>query len=86
MNEALQKAQEKMREMRENGEVIQILNPWEKWQSAEKSTRKLAIDAFCFQCMGGHDDPTGVRGMVKDCTCGPESTLPCPLFDWRPYK
>jgi hypothetical protein len=45
-------------------------------------SRKLAIDAMCFHCMGctkDHMEP-GVKGSIRNCT-SPD----CPLFAFRPY-
>ena len=52
--------------------------PTERWQ--DKDTRATAIAAFCYQCMGES------RTEIRNCTAGPDSILPCPLWNWRPYK
>lgn len=36
-------------------------------------------------CMGGPES-AGYRQSVRDCPSGPASSLPCPLYGWRPYK
>lgn len=43
-------------------------------------TRKLAIEIFCIQCLGGEDEP-GIRNHVKNCCC-----TQCPLYQYRPFK
>jgi len=43
-------------------------------------SRKAAIDAFCWDCMGG-DGNVGVTRMIRDCT-----SPSCPLFSFRPYQ
>lgn len=42
-------------------------------------SRKAAMDAMCFHCMGGETEPY-VR-LIKGCT-----SHQCPLHSWRPYK
>ena len=61
-------------------------NPWQKWQ--DQDTRKSAIAAKCWECMGGSADyATGIREAIRSCSCGPENAGPrCPLWAWRPYK
>lgn len=60
-------------------------NPVERWQ--EQDTRKSAIAAFCWQCMGGtHDEANGARAAVCDCPSAPGTVNPCPLWHWRPYQ
>jgi hypothetical protein len=60
-------------------------NPWQRWQ--DHDTRKTAIEAFCWHCMGGTaTDGTGVRENIRTCASGPDSEVPCPLHGWRPYK
>lgn len=57
-------------------------NPYQKWQ--DQDTRKTAIEAFCFQCVGGEQ---GYRSSIRDCTCnGKSGATLCPLYNWRPYK
>jgi hypothetical protein len=53
----------------------------------DRDTRKSAIDAFCWQCMGGQPEAAeGARALIRDCAATPESNNPCPLWNWRPYK
>lgn len=60
-------------------------NPAQKWQ--DKDTRATAINAFCWQCMGGTTTETnGARAQIRACPSGPGSINPCPLWAWRPYK
>jgi hypothetical protein len=58
-------------------------NPAQRWR--DKDTRKTAIDAFCWECMGG-DEEDGVRELIRTCVSGPGSINPCPLWGWRPYR
>jgi hypothetical protein len=60
-------------------------NPLERWQ--EKDTRASAIRAMCWRCMGGTlDYGGGVRAEIRNCSSGPKSRVPCPLWAWRPYQ
>ena len=43
-------------------------------------SRKAAIDAFCWSCMGG-DGNVSVPRMVRECT-----SPGCALFGFRPYQ
>ena len=52
---------------------------------AEKPTRKAAINLFCERCMGGPEN-AGYRTLIRQCSAGPESSLPCSLWPFRPYK
>lgn len=52
---------------------------------AVKPTRKRAIDAMCMQCMGGPDNQ-GWTTLIKNCSAGPDSRVPCPLWLYRPYR
>jgi hypothetical protein len=79
----LEKAAEAMQARKDAGEVIHIRTKREVFN--EKNTRKSAIDLFCVECMGGEGN-TGYRADIRACTCGPESKLPCSLYEWRPYK
>ena len=66
----------------ENADVErQSRNPFQRWK--DNDTRKSAIDAFCWQCMGGAE---GARAFIRPCSSGPGSINPCPLHAWRPYK
>lgn len=76
---------EALREWRENNpEGATPRNPAERWK--DRDTRKSAIDAFCWQCMGGSlTEANGARAAIRDCPSGPQSSNPCPLFAWKPY-
>jgi len=53
----------------------------------DKQTRKTAIDAFCWQCMGGTEDAAnGAYALIARCPSGPESVNPCPLWPFRPAQ
>lgn len=61
-------------------------NPYQKWQ--DHDTRKTAIEAMCWQCMGGTaTEVAGIRASIRDCTSnGENGATRCPLYNWRPYK
>ena len=80
---SMEKALQKQKEMRAAGVIIRHKTKQEKW--IEKDTPRSAIDAYCEKCMGGPDGE-GHRQDIRDCSCGPNSSLPCPLWAWRPYK
>jgi hypothetical protein len=73
MSTALQAAR-KARE--ENG--TEYLNPQEKFE--RKATRKTAIDAKCFDCIGGGYD-LGWRWSIGNCV-SPD----CSLYPFRPFQ
>ena len=81
----IEKAQLARKEKMEAGEFHQAAprNPIERWR--DKDTRKTAIDAMCYICMGGPEG-SGMRTDIAECTSGPDSQAPCPLWSWRPYK
>ena len=74
-DEQLQKARAKRAENACLG--IKPLNPIEKAKQSPKSMR-LAINAFCFDCMG---QESGWRNHIRACP-----SKNCPLFGFRPYK
>ena len=43
-------------------------------------SRKAAVDAFCWGCMGG-DGNVGVPSMIREC-----SSPGCSLFGFRPFQ
>ena len=47
------------------------------------NSRKLAINAHCFDCCGGinADDNKGVKSEIKHC-----AVIDCSLFRFRPYQ
>ena len=57
---------------------LRILNPQEKFEA--KVTRKTAIDAKCFSCVGGDSDP-GWQWEIGNCI-----VMSCPLRHFRPYQ
>jgi hypothetical protein len=57
-------------------------NPMQRFLAADKPTRKQAIDAMCWTCMGGDEGTSpGVRESIRDC-----SSRYCPLVTLRPYR
>lgn len=74
----LEKAQQKMRDMRARGESVERLDPIEKARQNPKSLRK-AINGKCWDCQGGNADP-GTRARIRDCTAT------CTLNPVRPYQ
>jgi hypothetical protein len=61
-------------------------NPYQRWM--DQDTRKSAIAAMCWTCMGGKEtEGEGVRASIKGCTSdGLGGATRCPLYDWRPYR
>lgn len=63
----------------ESGEVAantKKLNPRERF--LKNKTRKTAIHAFCFNCLG---ECEGYMNEIRNCTA-----KDCSLYDFRPYK
>ena len=70
---------------KENPEGSAPRNPAQRWH--DQDTRKTAIDAMCWQCMGGSvESADGAMAEIRKCASGPDSQAPCPLWNWRPYK
>ena len=86
--ERLKNAARKQAEMRASGELVVSYNPAQKLAAGRKTTRKLAIDAQCWHCMGGtaHEWDSDCRRNIRQCTASPGSSMPCALWEWRPYK
>lgn len=63
-------------------------NPVRKFFNAEKQTRSGAIKAMCAHCMGCTIEATeqGFRSSIRDCSSGPTSAAPCPLWKFRPFR
>jgi len=51
---------------------------WERAWSGK--SRTAGIKAKCLECVGS------VRGYITNCTAGPKSAAPCPLWLYRPYQ
>ena len=85
MNENAQDALAKWREENPDHERTQR-NPYQRWLDAD--TRKNAIAAMCWTCMGGSESESeGARASIRDCTSnGDNGTIRCPLYAWRPYR
>ena len=77
MNNALEKAREKVKEMREAGIEVKRLNPIEKLE--QKPTPLNAIKAKCYECVG--EDEVGWKETIRGCT-----SYSCPLYNFRSYK
>lgn len=73
---ALAKARQ---EAKEKGITFAKRNPLEKLQD-NPTSRKLAIDAMCYTCVGAGAD-SGVRAAIRNC-----GVRKCPLYACRPYK
>ena len=76
---AIELAQARMREMREQGIAIERLDPIERAQRNPNSLR-LAITAKCYECLGGQD-AKNIRKEIRECT-----SHKCPLYPVRPYQ
>lgn len=74
----LDKAKKKQLEMREAG-WKPITCPIEKLE-AKPTSKKLAIAAKCYDCVGQNFDP-GWKDRVRNCR-----DKKCPLYNFRPYK
>jgi len=72
-------AQQRMREMREQGITPERLDPIERAKRNPTSLR-LAITAKCWECLGGDDTPN-IRREIRECT-----SRKCPLYPVRPYQ
>ena len=80
---AIIKARDKRRKL-SDGDDLKVQRNLFKKHLANPSSRKMAIDAFCFHCMGGTKEEMGDSGwreLIRTCTC-PD----CPLYLHRPYK
>ncbi len=75
-NKAIEKAQEKLREMRNQGEQVERLDPIEKANKNPTSLR-LAINAKCYDCVG-RDADQNWRKRVEHC-----EIEECPLWSVR---
>lgn len=79
MSTPLERAQARMREMREAGIVPERLNPAERAKRNPNSLR-LAVTAKCYECLGGQD-AQNIRREIRECTA-----QNCPLYAVRPYQ
>lgn len=77
----LEKARLRMQERRDSGEeiVIERLDPLEK-AKRNPNSRKLAINAKCYECQGCNADPA-VKWRIGNC-----EVEGCPLHPFRPYQ
>ena len=79
-------------ELAKRGELRVAYNPAQKVANLRESTGKVsplqAIKAFCWHCMGGTatEWDSDIKKTIRECSAGPESKIPCPLHDYRPYK
>lgn len=76
----LQKAQAAMAAKRAAGIEIERLNPAEKAAQNPASLR-LAVNAKCFDCVGGANADNGYRRCIRECP-----STKCALYQLRPYK
>lgn len=76
---ALEKAQARLREMREAGDMPERIDPLERSRRKPNSLR-AAVTAKCWECMGGGEDP-GTRRLITEC-----ASSSCPLHSVRPYQ
>jgi hypothetical protein len=79
VSDALTKARKRRAEIIAINGTIKRLNPLEKARQNPKS-RKLAVNAKCFECEGEDYDP-GWQVRIKTCII-PD----CPLHPVRPYQ
>ena len=80
----IEKMQEAAKARRESGEEnVTYINAIDKWEKSVKTSRKLAINANCANCMGctaEYSEP-GYRALIADCT-----SKDCSLYTFRPYQ
>ena len=79
----IEKARDKRRELSSKKDLRAEHNLIKKHLS-NPSSKKIAIDAFCFHCMGGTKDELpdpGWKDLIKTCTAPT-----CPLYLHRPYQ
>lgn len=76
---AIEAAQAARRKQAESGDGIKHRTPTEKLQD-NPTSRKLAIDAMCYECQGGGAD-AGTKWSVGNCPC-----TNCPLHAVRPWQ
>ena len=74
----LDKARLKKTELEAAG-LLRRLSPVEKARADPRSLRK-AVTAFCYECVGGDDEP-GARKEVTNCTA-----KGCHLYPIRPWQ
>lgn len=79
LREQLLRGQQRMAELRATGWKPTHRTPVEAAQ-AKPTSLKLAIKAFCWQCVGSGGDP-GAKFRVRDCTAPS-----CSLFPHRPWQ
>lgn len=80
--EKMEKMQKARGAARLAGSTI-FTNPIDKFNASDKTSRKLAINAFCATCKGCMNNyiESGFKAEIRDCT-----TYSCPLYNFRPYK
>jgi hypothetical protein len=77
---AIQAAQKKLAEMREQGFKSVVLNPIDK-AKANPTSQKYAIRAHCWECVGG-DGNENPKVLVRDCGLKDK----CSLWPHRPWQ
>lgn len=68
--------------MNDTTEIKKRMTPWEA-ALARPTSAQLAINAFCFQCMGGEGSihPNVIKASVRDC-----GSIECRLWHKRPWR
>ena len=77
---ALEKARAAREALIASGQTIERKSPMEKHQSNPSSLR-LAVNAKCFDCVGGEHADSGFRRCIREC-----NVTKCPLHTVRPYQ
>ena len=81
----IEKMREALERKRAEGAPAPTSNPFTRF--TRRDTRKSAINAFCWQCMGGQPESSeGATALIRNCGAGPDTDNPCPLWNWRPYQ
>ena len=79
---AIEKAQRIVKERREAGTLSSPERNWVRRSLADPKSLRLAINAACFQCLGGTEDDMpdpGWREEIRDC-----NVTTCALHKVRP--
>ena len=77
----LEKAQAKMRELREQGIQVERKDPIQK-ALAKPNSLRLAVNGKCWDCQGaGYDGTKVTKDRISNC-----EITNCPLFGVRPYQ
>lgn len=80
VDKKLAAARERLAEIKKSGQKLEVLDPISKSLKNPRSLR-FAINAMCYQCMGGPNPDPGWKNLVRTCTAPS-----CALHPHRPYR